>query len=66
MSVALRKLEAKSRNVEGKLLRRDIVRDAKDSKIQSHRDPFSYKTSRRNEWRSYYLDTYEGVNLDAT
>ncbi|XP_073329946.1 cilia- and flagella-associated protein 91 isoform X2 [Pagrus major] len=61
---SLRKLEAKWRNVEGKLERPGIVRDYTDSKtctLRTGRDTFTDRDTRNNELKSYYLDTYEGL-----
>ncbi|XP_040912924.1 cilia- and flagella-associated protein 91 [Toxotes jaculatrix] len=60
---SLRKLEAKRRNVEGKLERRGIVRDCTDSRAyapQTRRNTFIRSTC-NNELKSHYLDTYEGL-----
>ncbi|XP_045909862.1 cilia- and flagella-associated protein 91 isoform X2 [Micropterus dolomieu] len=61
---SLRKLEAKRRNVEGKLEQCGIVRDYTDSQtytLQIRRDTFTNRNTRNNELKSYYLDTYEGL-----
>lgn len=54
MSAALRKLEAKRKNVEGKLQRRDIITD-----FQIHKDKF--QNGKTNKFNSHYLDTFEGL-----
>lgn len=67
-SAALRKLEAKRRNVEGKLERPGIVRHYTDSKRYvpwTHRNTFTNKNTHNNEFKSFYIDTYEGLNLNA-
>ncbi|KAM4561423.1 cilia- and flagella-associated protein 91 [Fundulus diaphanus] len=51
---SLRKLEAKRKNVEGKLQRRDIVTD-----FQTHKDNFT--KSNTKQFKSHYVDTYEGL-----
>ncbi|MED6265436.1 hypothetical protein CHARACLAT_025445 [Characodon lateralis] len=49
---SLRKLEAKRKNVEGKLQQRDIVTDCQTHKV---------KFTNGNEFESHYLETYEGL-----
>ncbi|KAK5602820.1 hypothetical protein CRENBAI_025092 [Crenichthys baileyi] len=49
---SLRKLEAKRKNVEGKLQRRDIVTDCQTHKV---------KFTNGNKFKSHYLETYEGL-----
>lgn len=68
LSIALRKLEAKRRNVEGKLERRGIVRHDTDSSPYnrwSHRGTFTNNNTCSNELKSHHLDTYDGLNLNA-
>lgn len=63
LSIALRKVEAQWRNVEGKLERPGIVRDFTDCKtytLRTTRDTFTDGDTRNNGLKSYYLDTYEG------
>lgn len=65
---ALRKLEAKRRNVEGKLEQLGIVRKYTDSQTyppRSRRDTFTNRKTHNNELKSHYLDTYEGLNLKS-
>lgn len=54
MSTAIRKLETKRKNVEGKLQRRDIVAD-----FQTHNDKFPYGNMKM--FNSDYINTYEGL-----
>ncbi|MED6245671.1 hypothetical protein ATANTOWER_006425 [Ataeniobius toweri] len=49
---SLRKLEAKRKNVEGKLQQRDIVTDCQTHKV---------KFTNGNKFESHYLETYEGL-----
>lgn len=61
---SLRKLEAKRRNVEGKLERHGIVKDYADSPIYApriRRDTFTNRNTSNKELKSHYLDTYEGL-----
>ncbi|TDH06784.1 hypothetical protein EPR50_G00117100 [Perca flavescens] len=63
-SRSLRKLEAKRRNVEGKLEQLGIVRKYTDSQTyppRSRRNTFTNRNTRNNELKSHYLDTYEGL-----
>ncbi|XP_070832333.1 cilia- and flagella-associated protein 91 [Chaetodon trifascialis] len=60
---SLRKLEAKRRNVDGKLERSAIVRDYTSS--WTHRGTFTNGNT-PNKLKSHYLDTYEGlIKLEA-
>ncbi|XP_029937175.1 cilia- and flagella-associated protein 91 [Myripristis murdjan] len=63
---SLRKLTAKSRNVEGKLERRDIIKEYTDYSSQTYapltrRGVFPDSNTRRNVVKSRFLDTYEGL-----
>ncbi|XP_023140479.2 cilia- and flagella-associated protein 91 [Amphiprion ocellaris] len=58
---SLRRLEAKRRNVEGKLERRSF--DSRIYSLQTHTN----KNTSNNELKSCYLDTYEGLlELEAS
>uniref|UniRef100_UPI003AABEBDA cilia- and flagella-associated protein 91 isoform X2 n=1 Tax=Centroberyx gerrardi TaxID=166262 RepID=UPI003AABEBDA len=64
--ISLRKLIAKSRNVEGKLERRDIVKDYTDYSSQTYapltrRGVFPDRNTLNYVVKSRYLDTYEGL-----
>uniref|UniRef100_A0A667XE55 Cilia- and flagella-associated protein 91 n=1 Tax=Myripristis murdjan TaxID=586833 RepID=A0A667XE55_9TELE len=64
--IPLRKLTAKSRNVEGKLERRDIIKEYTDYSSQTYapltrRGVFPDSNTRRNVVKSRFLDTYEGL-----
>lgn len=64
--VALRKLEAKRRNMAGKLERLGTIRRDMDSKIYNpliHCDISTNKNTKRMI-NSHYLHTYEGLNLN--
>ncbi|KAK1902510.1 Cilia- and flagella-associated protein 91 [Dissostichus eleginoides] len=65
----LRKLDAKGRNMEWKLDRLGVIKELKDSQAvspQSRSDKFSNRITRNKEFKSHYLDTYEGlVELEA-
>uniref|UniRef100_A0A667X454 Cilia- and flagella-associated protein 91 n=1 Tax=Myripristis murdjan TaxID=586833 RepID=A0A667X454_9TELE len=66
--IPLRKLTAKSRNVEGKLERRDIIKEYTDYSSQTYapltrRGVFPDSNTRRNVVKSRFLDTYEGLTL---
>ncbi|KAM3857617.1 cilia- and flagella-associated protein 91-like, partial [Diretmus argenteus] len=63
---ALRKLTAQRRNVEGKLQRRDIVKNYTDYSSQTYAPltrigVFPDRNTQDNVARSRYLDTYEGL-----
>ncbi|KAA0715980.1 Cilia- and flagella-associated protein 91 [Triplophysa tibetana] len=57
--VSMRKLLAKRRNVEGKLERRDIIKDYSD--YGSWIGKFPDQNSNRNVVKSHYLSTYQGL-----
>ncbi|KAJ4933042.1 hypothetical protein JOQ06_029879 [Pogonophryne albipinna] len=65
----LRKLDAKGRNMEWKLDRLGVIKELKDSQAvspQSRSDKFSNRITRNKEFKSHYLDTFEGlVELEA-
>ncbi|KAM6986721.1 cilia- and flagella-associated protein 91 [Aplochiton taeniatus] len=69
--VALRKLTAKRRNVEGKLERRDITTDYSDYASQTYAPKsrvglFPDRDSQRYVVKSRYLDSYQGLlDLEA-
>ncbi|KAK2905285.1 hypothetical protein QQF64_033558 [Cirrhinus molitorella] len=64
--ISMRKLLAKRRNVEGKLERRDIIKDYSDYGFQTYA-PLSRigqipdRNSNRNMVKSHFLSTYEGL-----
>ncbi|XP_031725295.1 cilia- and flagella-associated protein 91 [Anarrhichthys ocellatus] len=61
---SLRKLEAKGRNVEGKLGRLGIGKNYTDIQPcapRSRRDTFSNRNTCNNELKSHYLNAYEGL-----
>ncbi len=65
---ALRKLLAKRRNVEGKLERRDIIKDYSDYGFQTYAPrsrigQIPDRNSNRNVVKSHFLRTYEGLLL---
>ncbi|KAG8000601.1 Cilia-and flagella-associated protein 91 [Nibea albiflora] len=55
---SLRKLEARSRNVEGKIDRSGIFREHTDSKTFAL---WTCGTNKSNGFKSHYLETYEGL-----
>ncbi|KAF3843154.1 hypothetical protein F7725_002003 [Dissostichus mawsoni] len=64
----LRKLDAKGRNMEWKLDRLGVIKELKDSQAvspQSRSDKFSNRITRNKEFKSHYLDTYEGLKLNV-
>lgn len=67
LSIALRKLEAKRRNVERKPERSGVLKEFTDSQVyasQTHRNTLTNRNTRKNnESNSHYLDTYEGLHL---
>lgn len=65
---AMRKLTAKRKNVEGKLKRRDIIKDYSNYSSQTYAPLsriglFPDRHSQRNMVKSRYLDTYEGLSV---
>uniref|UniRef100_A0A8C7QAT7 Cilia- and flagella-associated protein 91 n=1 Tax=Oncorhynchus mykiss TaxID=8022 RepID=A0A8C7QAT7_ONCMY len=63
---SMRKLTAKRKNVEGKLKRRDIIKDYSNYSSQTYAPLsriglFPDRHSQRNMVKSRYLDTYEGL-----
>ncbi|XP_041937816.1 cilia- and flagella-associated protein 91 [Alosa sapidissima] len=70
-AISLRKLTEKRKNIEGKLERRDIVKDYSDYASPTYAPlsrvgVFPDRHSQRNVVRSQLLDTYEGlVQLEA-
>jgi pregnane X receptor len=65
---AIRRLEGKVKNVEGKLERRDIIRDYSDYASQvygplSRLGRFPDNNSEDFVVKNHYLNTYEGKNL---
>uniref|UniRef100_A0A673XPH2 Cilia- and flagella-associated protein 91 n=1 Tax=Salmo trutta TaxID=8032 RepID=A0A673XPH2_SALTR len=64
--ISMRKLTAKRKNVEGKLKRRDIIKDYSNYSSQTYAPLsriglFPDRHSQRNMVKSRYLDTYEGL-----
>ena len=64
----MRKLTAKRKNVEGKLKRRDIIKDYSNYSSQTYAPLsriglFPDRHSQRNMVKSRYLDTYEGLSV---
>ncbi|KAK7168742.1 hypothetical protein R3I93_004903 [Phoxinus phoxinus] len=64
--ISLRKLLAKRKNVEGKLERRDIIKDYSDYGSQTHAPlsrigQFPERNSKRNVVKSPFLSTYQGL-----
>ncbi|KAJ8013175.1 hypothetical protein DPEC_G00050550 [Dallia pectoralis] len=64
--ISMRKLTAKRRNVEGKLERRDIIKEYSDYSSQTYAPlsrvgQFPDRHSERNVVKSRYLDTYQGL-----
>ncbi|XP_018965763.2 cilia- and flagella-associated protein 91 [Cyprinus carpio] len=64
--ISMRKLLAKRRNVEGKLKRRDIIKDYSDYGFQTYAPrsrigQISDRNSNRNVVKSHFLSTYEGL-----
>ncbi|XP_052420496.1 cilia- and flagella-associated protein 91 [Carassius gibelio] len=64
--ISLRKLLAKRRNVEGKLQRRDIIKDYSDYGFQTYAPrsrigQIPDRNSDRNVVKSHFLSTYEGL-----
>uniref|UniRef100_A0A8K9VEC3 Cilia- and flagella-associated protein 91 n=1 Tax=Oncorhynchus mykiss TaxID=8022 RepID=A0A8K9VEC3_ONCMY len=64
--LTMRKLTAKRKNVEGKLKRRDIIKDYSNYSSQTYAPLsriglFPDRHSQRNMVKSRYLDTYEGL-----
>uniref|UniRef100_A0A672RTP6 Cilia- and flagella-associated protein 91 n=1 Tax=Sinocyclocheilus grahami TaxID=75366 RepID=A0A672RTP6_SINGR len=64
--ISMRKLLAKRRNVEGKLERRDIIKDYSDYWFQTYAPlsrigQTSDRNSNRNMVKSHFLSTYEGL-----
>ncbi|XP_018533773.2 LOW QUALITY PROTEIN: cilia- and flagella-associated protein 91 [Lates calcarifer] len=57
---SLRKVEAKRRNVEGKLEQFGIARGSQTYSPHTRRDTFT-RSARNNELKNHYLDTYEGL-----
>ena len=68
----IRKLTGKQRNIEGKLERRDILRDYSDPSSQvyaplSRVGVFPDRNSSKNKVRSRHLTTYQGLlELEAS
>lgn len=67
---AMRKLLAKRRNVEGKLERRDIIKDYSDYGSQTYAPlsrigQFPERNSNRRVVKSHFLSTYQGLILFA-
>uniref|UniRef100_A0A672TFX9 Cilia- and flagella-associated protein 91 n=1 Tax=Sinocyclocheilus grahami TaxID=75366 RepID=A0A672TFX9_SINGR len=64
--ISMRKLLAKRRNVEGKLKRRDIIKDYSDYGFQTYAPrsrigQIPDRNSNRNVVKSHFLRTYEGL-----
>uniref|UniRef100_A0A8C2BFX2 Cilia- and flagella-associated protein 91 n=1 Tax=Cyprinus carpio TaxID=7962 RepID=A0A8C2BFX2_CYPCA len=64
--ISMRKLLAKRRNVEGKLKRRDIIKDYSDYGFQTYAPrsrigQIPDRNSNRNVVKSHFLSTYEGL-----
>ncbi|KAK9969690.1 hypothetical protein ABG768_027842 [Culter alburnus] len=64
--ISMRKLLAKRRNVEGKLERRDIIRDYSDYGSQTYAPlsrigQFPERNSNRSVVKSHFLSTYQGL-----
>lgn len=65
LCVALRKLEAKRKNVEGEIEQLGSVKNYTNIQRRaprSRRDPFSNSSTCNFEINSHYLNTYEGLN----
>uniref|UniRef100_A0A673JYQ1 Cilia- and flagella-associated protein 91 n=1 Tax=Sinocyclocheilus rhinocerous TaxID=307959 RepID=A0A673JYQ1_9TELE len=70
--ISMRKLLAKRRNVEGKLKKRDIIKDYSDYGFQTYAPrsrvgQIPDRNSNRNVVKSHFLSTYEGLlELEAS